>query len=111
MAGRPTSLTPAIARQIEEALLTGSYIETAVTACGVPKATFYDWMKRGKADDEAALKTPHAEFAWRIQVALAKVEIDLIKKLQEEKGQWTRFAWMLERRFRDRWALKTALEG
>jgi len=112
MAGRPSKLTLEIADAIEANLLKGVYLETAVVAAGVPKSTFMDWMKKGKADEAAGeLNTTHAEFAWRIQQALAKVEIELLNKLENEKVQWTRYAWMLERRFRDRWSLKTALES
>jgi hypothetical protein len=110
MAGRPSTLTSEIANAIEEKLLKGGFIEPSVVSCGVPKRTFYDWMAKGKRDEEAGdTETVHAQFAWHVQVALAKAEIELIEKLQRESNQWKRYAWMLERRFKDRWAMKREL--
>lgn len=105
MAGRPTALTESTALAIEEGIKAGAFIETAVVAAGVTKQTFYNWMSRGAADHAAKKVTPYADFYWRMTRTLANVEIELCNKLQTEKGPaWTKFAWMLERRFRDRWA-------
>ena len=105
MAGRPSGLTEDIVKAIEDHLKAGAFIETAVVAAGVTKQTFYNWMTRGAADHAAKKETPHADFYWRMTRTLALVEIELCNKLQTEKGPaWTKFAWMLERRFRDRWA-------
>ena len=105
MAGRPSALNDEMTLAIEAGLKSGAYIETAVIAAGVTKQTFYNWMSTGAKDHAAKRDTPHAAFFSRITKVLANVEIELCKKVQTETGPaWTRYAWMLERRFRDRWA-------
>ena len=45
--GRPTKLTPELSERITAFVRAGNYVETAAAACGVNKATLYDWMKAG----------------------------------------------------------------
>jgi len=86
------------------AIKDGAFIETAVVVAGVPKATFYRWLKQGGEDEQAGRrKSPYISFAVEIRKALAFAELDLVKKVQSSGMHWQRYAWMLERRFRDRW--------
>lgn len=105
-AGRPPGITPEITRELTEAIKAGAYIETAIVAAGVPKSTFYDWLRHAERDHkEGKRKSVYIGFAREIRIALARTELDLIKKVQGDGPHWQRYAWMLERRFRERWAL------
>jgi molybdenum cofactor biosynthesis enzyme len=111
-AGRPPGITPEITRELTEAIKTGAYIETAIVAAGVAKSTFYDWLRHAEKDrQEGKRKSVYIEFAKDIRKALATAELDLIKKVQLSGMHWQRYAWMLERRFRDRWALQKGDTG
>src|SRR5690242_17998991 len=52
--GRPTVLTKDVNDKILSFLRLGAYVETAVSAAGVAKDTFYRWLKEG-----ARLKRDH----------------------------------------------------
>lgn len=45
--GRPPKLTQALITQIADVVRTGCYLDSAARYCGVSKASFHEWMKRG----------------------------------------------------------------
>lgn len=69
--------------------------QTVIGACdseGIDENTFYRYLKRSKTNRDAYKK------------ALADLELRWIRKIEtEESNRWQRFAWLLERRFPDRW--------
>jgi hypothetical protein len=70
-------------------------------------ATFEYWKAGKFAPDEQTGK----EFIECIKLALIKQKQNLGKKLQDDTtGQWTRYAWILERKFSD-WNLKHVSEN
>jgi hypothetical protein len=50
--GRPSLLTPKTAKAILDGIRNGLYIEYAVRAAGVSKATYYSWMARARKELE-----------------------------------------------------------
>jgi len=46
--GRKSTLTELIQSQIVEILEAGNYQKTAYESLGIPKATYYDWLKEGE---------------------------------------------------------------
>lgn len=88
----------------------GSYVETAVAAAGVPKPTFYDWMKRaaedrGIADEDLAPdRKLYRQLSDSVEKGMADAEIrDLNVIGLAATTQWQAAAWRLERRNRERW--------
>lgn len=50
---RPTKLTPQLQSKIVKLLKTGVTVTDACASTGIHKSTFYDWIERGEAGDEA----------------------------------------------------------
>ena len=100
-AGRKSKKTVAEVERLLDNLRQGMSHSAAITQSGICKATFYKWLKTDeqfKADVEAA-----EDFAEAVQIAQ-------IKALGEAKMDWRAYAWLLERRFPDRWSAKRETE-
>lgn len=110
-AGRPPGITDAQTAAIVVAIKAGAYVETAIVAAGVKKSTFYGWLKRAAEDEEKHRKSVYMKFADEIRLALATAELELLRKVADGGAYWARYAWMLERRFRDRWAIPKGESG
>jgi len=67
---------------------------------GICKDTFYDWMKN------------KPDFSDRIKNALADFKSELLTTIKKASPKsWQAAAWILERRFRQDYALRTELTG
>lgn len=105
--GRPTKLTPEVARTIADYVKAGNYIETAAAAAGISKQTLYSWMKAGAR----ATAGPHREFLDAVEKAQAESEVtDVLRISVAAKSQWQAAAWRLERKNPDRWGRKDRQE-
>ena len=104
LGGRPPSIDPRVEECILMALRRGSFPSTAAEAAGVPKQTFSDWMRKGARQRRGIYK----EFYERVLEAMAEGEIRALGKVQAAADRdWKAAAWLLERRFRARWARQT----
>ena len=100
-----SKFSPETANIILTIISAGGYVETAAGHAGISKVTVYNWLKRGRAKDckDAAL----AQFAADYDATIAKAELLLLQKIQAASHDtWTAAAWILERRFPDRWGRK-----
>lgn len=100
-AGRKTKKTVAEVERLLDNLRQGMSQSAAISQSGIGKTTFYNWLKddeQFKADVESA-----EDFAEAVQIAQ-------IKALGEAKMDWRAYAWLLERRFPDRWSAKRETE-
>lgn len=135
--GAPPKLTLELIGLISDYLKTGAYVETAFMSCGVPKACFYEWMKKGRA----ARKGIYTALTDAVDKAVAEGEMrDLFnieraaagsraEYLRDKNGEvvldgegnpivtkpmmkpdWKASAWRLERRNPNRWSQKQTLE-
>ena len=95
-------------RQRQEALLdnirTGMSIEAACSVSGISRATYYRWLEKSGPDGE-----------WTEEVEAAKdfaeaVQLQRLKENAEAKQDWRGNAWILERRYPDRWGAKREVE-
>jgi hypothetical protein len=96
-----------LAERILTALRAGAYIETAANHAGVSRASFYSWMKQGRAGVE-----PYATFAADVDQALATAELTdwaFIGKAREK--EWTAAAWRLERRHPERYGKRSRVDS
>ncbi len=66
---------------------------------------FSKW-KRGVSQADNPL---YPEFLRLVKKALIKEKQRLLESLEKDKGQWQRFAWILERKF-DEWNIKVKQE-
>lgn len=126
---RPTKLTPDLHRRIVSMISAGAFPEVAAGACGVSRATFYQWMQRGLGEHPTRRATPElAAFSADVQKAVDTAEIRLIGRMAEyiegsrpskrtagtrvksrtTTGQIIAAQWLLSRRFASRWAQQAA---
>lgn len=105
--GRPTKLCPEIIETITNAILAGSYIETAAALAGISKETFYDWLKKGAVAQSGLL----FEFSDAIKRAQAQAEMnDLMVINKAAKRSWQAAAWKLERKYPAKWGVRAKHE-
>ncbi len=99
--GAPPTLTPELIDTILKFVASGSYFETAATAAGVPRPTFYYWLKQSNNPKANPI---YKEFRIKLEKAAAEAELkDILRIAQASQSQWQAAAWRLERRYPDRW--------
>lgn len=77
--------------------------KVAAAYSGINEATFYRWMERGESNP----KSMYGEFCEAVKRAVAESEATLVANIRlaaNKTASWQAAAWMLERRFPDRWA-------
>lgn len=86
-------LSQIITKAIEE----GSSLENASKLAGISRPTIYAWKKKYKG------------FAKRLEEALGKQEVNLVSCIYNS-DDWRAQAFLLERRFPDRWSKNRKVE-
>ncbi len=102
-------LQATICRHIAE----GHAVREACRLCGIGKSTLYRWLETARADEEAGRQTVFTEFAEAVATAEAELEGSALEKIRaaaENPKNWTASAWLLERRFPERWSLRNRLQ-
>lgn len=98
--GRPTKLTPEVQTTIVNALAAGTYLETAAAAAGINQDTLHRWLRNGARADGGLQKG----FSEAVKKALASAEVrNLATITLASASQWQAAAWILERRYPQRW--------
>lgn len=83
MAGRRTTLTPALQAAIVAAIRAGNAFGPACEAAGLSAWTGYEWMRRGRGDDPDRPWTPqYAAFAEAVRQAELADELETIARLK-----------------------------
>ncbi len=103
--GRKTKFNRAVAERILSIIRAGGYIETAAAYAGLHRDTLNKWLIKGRAEncEDRAVGEIVADY----EEALAKSELLLLQKVQAAAQEtWQPAAWILERRFPDRWGRK-----
>jgi transposase-like protein len=96
--GRPTKLTPALQARIVKLVREGNYPETAAQSEGVSRATYYEWMERGRRRE-----SPFADFSDAVTRARATAQrkmLGIVVKAAPTDPENAR--WYLERTAPDR---------
>jgi transposase len=88
--GRPSKRTPEAEKRILDALRAGNYVEAACAYGGISIETYSQWRKK------------FPEFLEATQKAIAESEVALVATIRKDES-WQSKAWLLERRFNDRW--------
>lgn len=109
---RPTKLTPQVQDVIVEALKLGLYADQAATLADISEFTYYNWIKRGEAEqariDNGETPDPnetiYVEFSKAVKKASVQGQADALSRVREGDKGWQGSAWFLERRDRQRWA-------
>jgi transposase len=94
-------------REVRDRLLDnlreGMSIVAACTQAGISENTHYRWLE--ECEDGEWTEEVNAAKDFAEAVALSK-----LKRLGDEKADWRAYAWILERRYPDRWGAKKELE-
>lgn len=102
--GRPTSsqLTAKSVAQICELVATGVPQEAAAGSLGIPRRTFQDWLRRGRAE---GAREPYRSLAENLQLALDRYHASRVVQLHRVGSDDPKvLQWELERRFKDDWS-------
>lgn len=104
--GRPSKLSPDAIAQLENMIRAGATADVAATAAGISRGTFYRWLKTG---EKARAGTQARDLFDRVGRARAESETVLVARIAgaANKGSWQAAAWLLERRFPERWMKPT----
>jgi transposase len=104
--GRPSKLTPEAIAQLEQLVRAGTTIDVAAAAVGVNRATIYRWLAAG---EKARKGTYTRQLREAVERARAESESVLVARIGQAaaKGSWQAAAWLLERRFPERWMKPT----
>jgi hypothetical protein len=114
--GRPTRLTPRLAKALVKLIAQTGRIEPAARRCGVPHQTVCDWIARGEGRHREGRRacSPYVEFAAAVQKALGQYECDQLAGIQAAAAakpeNWTARAWQLERWAPDRYGRRDRLD-
>ena len=102
--GRPTLLTPEVWSSIIGSIREGLFQETAAHKAGIAPRNLERWLQWGRQGRE-----PYASFLTDFKKNEAEYEAELVRRIADhgtgirKLPNWTALAWILERRFRDRW--------
>lgn len=101
--GRPTKLTPKTQERIVQALRLGNYLCVAVEYAGIEEQTFYNWMERGKKEQEGI----YFEFFEAVRGAELEAEVRMVARWQQiiTQNPMNHYAVkdFLEKRYKARW--------
>ena len=117
LSSKTGSLTPKTVVKFCEHLAEGHYLPAAAALAGVSEAAIYKWMRTGAnhfnqlvengndQDLDYDLLPEEVVLYLESQKAMAQAEAKYIRNINDsaEGGVWQAGAWMLERRFADRW--------
>ena len=108
--------------QIANALENGAPIATACEIGRISRRTYYDWQREGKPlfedyDNGKRLKKDFSErekklceFYEKTSAAEAEYELAVLIELRQSPHRWQALAWILERRFRERYARRVMVD-
>ena len=96
----PHKLNKTICDKICEGVLKGNYITTVCQSVGINRNTYYNWKKKGEQGIE-----PYKQFYDRVTEAEAQAEMDILNVIYTnaiDQGNWLSSAWILERKYPNR---------
>jgi hypothetical protein len=111
--GRPTLLSPELIARVRPAVVSAQSMEAIAAELKISRSTLFEWLSRGERPDAPEGDALFVSFALAFREAEAELEQTLLDKVTGEdgkKGEWSRFAWVLERRFQTRWGSKQRIE-
>jgi|TARA_B100000519_G_scaffold5877_1_gene5223 transposase len=104
--GRKTKLQDDIQHRLISAIEKGLTIVDACEYAGISEKTYYNWLNKDTDEikDEEERKK-FVQFLQDIKKAQSECQMYCLDFIMKDKS-WQSKAWLLERRFPDRWAKK-----
>jgi hypothetical protein len=97
---RPVKLSADVEERIITAVREGASLKVAAGVAGIDPRSLTRWRARGRDGDVA-----FGPFCRRLDAAIQESELTLIQIVRKAaRRDWKAAAWLLERRFRKRWA-------
>lgn len=103
--GRPTKCNPQIAEEIAAYINEGTSNDSAARLAGICPKTFYNWLERGEKDEN-----PFSDFLHIIKKAHAAFEKQMTSEIKAGVPNWQSRAWLLERKYPDKYGQRTRHE-
>ena len=105
--GRRCKLTPELQEKVCDVIRKGNYIEVACGYVGINAATYYNWMKKGRAEKSGKF----LDFLNAVKKAEESAEVMYLDEIRKASStSWQAAAWYLERKYPDRWGRKLRTE-
>lgn len=102
----PKLLDDLVTKRIVEAVRAGASRTAAAEAARVARSTLHLWLQRGADGEE-----PYAGFAMKVREAEGELEQELLSIIKKHSvNSWQAAAWILERKFQRRWAIRRHVE-
>ena len=100
-------LNKKVCETICEGLRKGNYVSTCCRAVGINKSTYYNWKKKGEKGIE-----PYATFLKKVDEAEAEGEMAMMEIIHDNavSGNWLSSAWVLERKYPNRFGKRERME-
>ena len=101
--GRPPKLTAEMIEQICDLLIEGSTIARSAMLTGISESTIYRWLAMGKSEGADPI---YVELVTRVGEAIESSEFELLQRMRiagSKPDHWRATAWMLERRFPEKY--------
>jgi hypothetical protein len=101
--GRPPKLTAEMIEQICDLLNEGSTIARSAMLTGISESTIYRWLAMGKSEGADPI---YVELVTRVGEAIESSEFELLQRMRIaglKPDHWRATAWMLERRFPEKY--------
>ena len=114
--GRPTTLSPGLSKKLVKLVAELGAIEPAARVCGVPPQTVRGWLARGEnRHSQGRPSTPeYVAFVADIEKALGQWECGRLAGIVaagKQPRHWTANAWLLERRWPERYGRRTRVDA
>ena len=115
-------LDPDVIEQLIQAMKDGATIDVACDYVSINRSTFFRWQKNakelykelGEGQRKPSKLTPRqknlVKFLTDMWQAVAAYELELLKEIRDKVPGWQALAWILERRFRERYARRVMLD-
>lgn len=115
--GRPSKATPKRMQEVIKGITAGLPYDTSCALAGIHYTTFNNWMKAGESavsgkffkffeDVKKAEAIAESVHIAEIKKAAAGRKADTTKGLEAKEGIWQASAWLLERRYPQKWGKK-----
>ena len=104
--GRKLKIEDDIQKNLLTAIEKGLTIDDACAYAGIVKQTYYNWLNKDvESIKDEATKKNFIDFLDSLKKAQSECQMYCLDFLMKDKS-WQSKAWVLERRFPDRWAKK-----
>ena len=115
-------LTPSVIKKLADAMEHGGTIDLACNVAEVHRSTFFRWQEDAEqlyndlAEEKIEVRAFTARqkcligFLKKVLLATSRYELDLLKEVRQGERGWQAKAWILERRFRERYARRVMVD-